>query len=456
MKIVILGAGQVGTSFAEHFAKENNDITVVDHDINQLNPLNEHLDIRTVVGFASHPNILQLAGASEADLLIAVTGQDETNMVACQIAHHVFRVPKKVARVRSIQYSAHTSLFTENKLAIDILISPGNLVKEEIKQSIIHPDTEHVLDFADGALELVTLRTKIGGLLLQKSLSEIPSINPHDPCKVVAIYREREPIDLSGGTYVHPGDEVYFLSKPQGTDANIALFHPVSPKPSRIIIAGGGNIGTSLAASLEKNFHVKIIEHNLSNVEKLSNTLTKAIVLKGSAVDQSLLIHENIMNTDIFCAVTNNDESNIISCLLAKNLGVKKTIALISHEYYYDIVHSHIDVIISPQATTISSILSHIRRGDVAKVHSLKLGDAEAIEIVAHGSKANSFAISKPIAKLKLPKGTRFGAMIRGNEIYMHDDNVEIQEGDHLIFFLQDKTALSKLESLFNPIPIPV
>ena len=456
MNIIILGAGKVGTAFAEHFAKENNNITVVDQNVTHLTPLSEHLDIRTIVGHASYPSILKLAGADEADLLIAVTNSDETNMIACQIAHSIFQTPRKIARVRQVQYSAHKRLFQSSDIPIDILISPGSLVTEEIRQSIIHPDAEHVLEFGNKQLQLVTIKAKIGGLLIQKQIKHLEEFISADSCKIVALYRDKKAINITEKSYIYPGDEIYFLSKNQSTDKSISLFRPLSKKPKRIILVGGGNIGTSLAISLEQEFHVKVIEQNAKVIEHLATTLQKAIVLHGDAVDQSLLTHENVMNTDVFCAVTNSDETNMVACMLAKNLGAVKTIAIINNEVYYEIIGSHVDVIISPQSSTISSLLSYIRRGDVTQVHSLKFGDAEAMEVIAHGSKANSFAIGKPMANLELPGGATLGALIRGDDIYMRQSHIIIQEGDHMIFFLQDKRALPKLESLFNPIPVPV
>lgn len=458
MNIIILGAGKVGTAFAEHFAKENNNVTVVDQDVSQLTTLSEHLDIRTVVGHASYPNVLKLAGADEAELLIAVTSQDETNMVACQIAYSIFNIPRKIARVRQVQYSSQKELFQTSQVPIDVLISPGALVTEEIRQSIIHPDAEHVLDFSNKLLQLVTIKAKIGGELIQKQIKQIKEFVPENSCSVVAIYRDKKPIPIDEKSYIYPGDEIYFLSRIEYTDKSISLFRPLSKKPRRIIIAGGGNIGTSLAMSLEDTLHVKVIEIDKKVVGQLANSLQKAIILHGDAVDSSLLTHENTMNTDVFCAVTNSDEINMVSCMLARSLGAKKTIAIVNNDYYYDVIQSHIDVIISPQSSTISSLLSHIRRGDVAQVHSLKFGDAEVMEVIAHGSKANSFTIGKTIDSLELPQGSYLGAIIRGENIYMHNssENVTIQEGDHLIFFLQDKKVLPKIESLFNPIPIPV
>lgn len=458
MNIIILGAGKVGTAFAEHFARENNNVTVVDKDVAQLTTLNEHLDIRTVVGHASYPNVLRLAGADEADLLIAVTSQDETNMVACQMAYSIFNVPRKIARVRQVQYSSQKELFQSSQVPIDVLISPGALVTEEIRQSIIHPDAEHVLDFSNGLLQLVTIKAKIGGELIQKQIRNIKDFVPQNTCSVVAIYRNKKAIPINEGSYIYPGDEIYFLSQVEFTDKNISLFRPLSKKPKRIIIAGGGNIGTSLAIALEDTLHVKVIESEHKVVGQLANSLQKAIILHGDAVDSSLLTHENTMNTDVFCAVTNSDEINMVSCMLARSLGAKKTIAIINNDYYYNVIQSHIDVIVSPQSSTISSLLSHIRRGDVEQVHSLKFGDAEVMEVIVHGSKANSFAIGKRIDSLELPDGSYLGALIRGHDIYMHNSDAEItiQEADHIILFLQDKKALPKIESLFNPIPIPV
>ncbi len=451
MKILILGAGQVGTSLAENLASEDNDITVVDLDGRKLAILQDRLDIRTVRGRGSHPEILDKAGCDDADMIIAVTNSDETNMIACQVAYTIFHTPMKIARVRSNQYLKHPELFSHEALPVDVLISPEQLVTDYITRLIAYPGALQVLDFAGGKVQLVAVKAFQGGPLLGHELQELRDHMPNVDTRVAAIYRKGRPITPMGDTIIEEHDEVFFIVDRRNTRKVMSELRRVDKPYKRIMIAGGGNIGQRLAHALENRLHVKIIDHNQANARMLSEELEKTIVLLGDVSDEELLIEENIEGTDVFCALTNDDEANIMSALLAKRLGARKVMALINRAAYVDLVESgDIDIAISPQEATIGSLLAHVRRGDVEMVHSLRKGAAEAIEAIAHGDKKTSKVVGRTIEEIPLPPGTTIGAIVRSGEvIIVHHDTV-VESDDHVILFLVDKRHIIDVEHLFQ------
>ncbi len=450
MKIIILGAGQVGGTLAEHLSIDN-DVTVVDINPTRLNDLQERLDIRTVCGPASYPNILLNAGAEDADLLIAVTNSDESNMIACQVAYNLFRTPTKIARVRATQYVAYEALFGNDALAVDMLITPEHLVMQHIKRLIEHPDALQVVNFAQGKVQLVAVKAFYGGPLVGHALGDMKKHMPQVETKVVAIFRRNKPIIPTEETIIEPDDEVFFLATPVNIDAVMSELRQLDQPYKRVIIAGGGNIGAKLAQALENQFHVKIIEQSPTRTQILAAELNKAVVLLGDAADRELLLDENIQETDVFCAVTNHDEANIMSAILAKRLGAHKVMALINRSAYVDVMEGgDIDIAISPQQATIGSLLTHVRRGDVVNVHSLHRGVAEAIEAVAHGDKKSSQVIGRKIKEITLPPGTTIGAIVREDFVIIANDECEIAPEDHVILFVTDKSRIAQVERLFQ------
>lgn len=450
MKIIILGAGQVGGTLAEHLSSEN-DVTVVDNDPEKLSKLQARCDIRTVLGGASYPDILLSAGIEDADLLIAVTNADETNMIACQIAYTLFRTPTKIARVRAAEYANFQELFKPEALPIDMLISPEFLVTEHIKRLIDHPDALQVVNFAHGKVQLAAVRAFYGGPLIGHVLGDLEQHMPNIDTKIVAIYRREQAIIPTKQTIIEPDDEVFFLATPSNIDKVMSELRQLDEPYKRVIIAGGGHIGSKLAESLEHRLNVKLIDHSPIHTELLSSKLTNTVILTGDAADKELLLDENIQNTDVFCAVTNRDEANIMSAILAKRLGAHKVMALINRPAYVDVIEGgDIDIAISPQQITIGSLLTHVRRGDVVNVHSLRRGAAEAIEAVAHGDPNTSNVIGKKIRDINLPLGTTIGAIVRGEQVIISDENCEIHPEDHVILFVIDKKQIKKVERLFQ------
>lgn len=451
MKIIILGAGQVGSTLAEHLANENNDVTMIEKDLQCIHNLEEKFDIRTVCGHASYPNLLLRAGAEEADMLIAVTNSDETNMIACQVAHTLFQVPTKIARIRSLQYLAYENLFDVSAIPIDVLISPEQLVTNHIKRLVEHPNAMQVFDFANKNVRLVAVKAFSDGPLIGHEIKILEEHLPDVDVKVIAIFRDHQAIIPTEKTVIQENDEVFFLAATHNIRKVMSQLRSLDLPNNRIIIAGGGNIGTRLAIALEKEFYVKVIDHNADKIEFLAVQLKKGIALHGDACDKDLLYNENIENTDVFCAVTNNDEVNIMSSMLAKHLGAGKVLTLINKIPYIDVVQdSKIDVVISPQQITVGSLLTYIRRGDVLKVHSLRRGAAEAIEAKVHGDKSTSKVVGKKISEISLPDGATIGAIVRKDEVIINKNDTIIQPGDHVIIFLTDKKRLSYVEKLFH------
>ncbi len=436
---------------ADNLASEANDITIVDLDPDRLRSLQDHLDIRTVVGHASHPDVLQKAGAEDADLVLAVTNSDETNMIACQVAYTLFHTPTKIARVRSVEYLNHPELFCQEALPVDVLISPEQLVTDSIQRLIETPGALQVLDFADGRVRLVAVKAYYGGPLVGHALRELPQRMPGIDTRVAAIFRHGRPIVPEGDTVIEADDEVFFIAASEHIHDVMGELRKLDRPVRRVILAGGGNIGRRLASGLESKYSVKLIERNMDSARALSETLDKTIVLQGDAADEDLLREENIDTTDVFCAVTNDDQINILSAMLAKRMGARKVMALINRSAYVDLVQSGIiDIAISPQQTTISSLLAHVRRADVVVAHSLRRGAAEAIEAVAHGDSTTSKVVGRAVEQIKLPPGTTIDAIVRGDEVIIAHHDTRIEAGDHVILFLIDKKHVTDVEKIFQ------
>ncbi|MBB3061510.1 Trk system potassium transporter TrkA [Microbulbifer rhizosphaerae] len=455
MKIVILGAGQVGGSLAESLASERNDIVLVDTGEKALRELRDRLDIAVVQGHAAHPDILLNAGIEDADILVAVTNNDETNMAACQVAHSLFRVPTKIARVRAASYLKYPQLFDPQSIPIDVLISPEQLVSEYISRLIEHPGALQVLDFADGRVQLVAVRAVQGGPLVGHQLRYLREHMPRVDTRVAAVYRRNNPIIPQGDTVIEAGDEVFFIAARADIRAVMSELRRLEQGYKRITIAGGGNIGLRLAHKLENRYSVKIIEQEHARCVALSEELSNSIVLHGGASDQDLLLEESIDDTDVFLALTNDDEANIMSSLLAKRLGARKVMTLINNPAYVDLVQGgDIDIAISPQQTTIGTLLTYVRRGDMVNVHSLRRGAAEAIEVIAHGDSRTSKVVGKRIEDIDLPEGAAIGAIVRetesGSEVLIAHDDVVVHTDDHVIVFLVNRRHTRHVEQLFQ------
>jgi trk system potassium uptake protein TrkA len=452
MNILILGAGQVGSSAAYHLSREEaNEVTVIDTRADVLRELQDRLDIRTVVGHAAHPDVLDRAGANDVDIIVALTDTDETNMIACQVAYTLYHTPTKIARIRSADYMRAKKLFAQDAIPVDVRISPEQLVCEYIEQLILYPGTMQVLEFAGGRVRLVGARADRDGLLVGKEISALKEHIPNTEARIAAIYRNGKTLQLDGNTVIEESDEIFFIAARQDIRVFMSEMRKLEDPVRRVVIAGGGNIGVRLALALEHTNQVKIIERDPRRARVISEQLNKAIVLVGDAADEELLVEENIDNVDVFCALTNSEEANILSAMLAKRLGAKKVMALINRPSYAELVESgSIDIAISPQQITIGSLLAHVRRGDVVKVHSLRRGAAEAIEAVAHGSRNESRVVGRKIEDVQLPRGTNIVALVRGEQVIIAHHDTVVETDDHVILFMTDRRKIEHLENLFS------
>ena len=457
MKIIIIGAGQVGSTLAENLAREYHDITLIDLDETRLQFIQDHHDIRTVTGTGCHPDILLAAGIEDADMLVSVTNSDEINIVACQVAHSIFDTPKKIARIRARNYfnkDYKDLLFSDSNMPVDVLIAPEQAVTDYVRKLVEQPGALQVLDFADGVIRMIGMRATKNSPLVDQKLKTLKEHVPKADARVAAIYRRNKAIVPSGETIIEDGDEVFFIAAKKNIKKVMSELRKAERPYKRIIIAGGGNIGYRLAVALESSLNIKIIEVNLERATFLSEQLNHTVVLSGSASDQELLLDENIDKTDVFIALTNDDEVNIMASLLAKRLGAKKVMTLITNPVYANLMQGgEIDVAISPQLATTSSVLAHVRRGDTGVVHSLRRGAAEALEFIVHGDVNNSKVVGKEIGNLVMPVGTTVAALVRDSEVIIAHHDVIIKNNDHVIVVVINKNKTKAVEKLFAAEP---
>lgn len=447
MKILILGAGQVGGTLAEHLASEENDITVIDTDVSRLRDLHNRCEIRIMNGHASHPAVLAEAGCDSADMLVAVTNDDELNMVACQVAHSLFNTPTKIARVRSSAYLTRRELFNPAAIPVDVLISPEQVVTTQIRRLIEYPGALQVLDFAEGMVQLVAMKVYADGPLVGRELKSLHE-NPEKPNSwVSAIYRDNRPFIPNGRTVLKPFDEVFFFAARRDIRTIMARMRRGDRTVRQVMIAGGGRIGEKLAQALEPSHRVKLIERDLERCHELAEHFDDTVILHGSATSKRLLTDENIDECDIYCALTNDDEVNVMSSMLAKRLGARKVLALINNTAYVDLVQgAEIDIAISPEQATISSLLAYLRQGEVVNVQALRRGAAEAIELAIHGDSGHSRVVGRTISELKLPEGATIGTVVRGDEVLFGKGSLRIEDGDHIILLVTNKRQLREVE----------
>jgi trk system potassium uptake protein TrkA len=451
MKIIILGAGQVGTSVAETLAKEENDIIVVDDDAKKLSELKARLDISTLHGNAALPSILEQAGAEDADMLLSLTSSDETNMIACQVAYTLFHTPYKICRIQDVDYLSRSELFDRKAIPIDEIINPFQEVTNYISRLIDYPGALQVMNFAGGKVQLVAVRAFYGGPLVGHEIQTLRSHLPSVDTRVAAIYRDNRPFTPEASTIIEADDEVFFVAAQKDIPLVMSELRKTEKPYRRVMIAGGGNIGANLAKTLENKYQVKILEHSPERCKVLAEKLNNTLILNSDASDKELLLDENIDHTDVFCALTNNDEINVMSSLLAKKLGARKVMTLINNPAYVDLIQGgDIDIAISPQRITISCLLRHIRRGDIVNVHSLRHGAAEAIEIIARGDDKSSKVVGRALDEIPLPEGTVIGALVRDQEVLIAHHDVVIQTDDHVILFVPDMKNVREVEKLFQ------
>lgn len=461
MNIIIVSAGRVGESVAESLVSEENDITVIDGDPHKLRALQDRLDLRGLAGNAIEPAVLEAAGARDADMLIACAPLEETNLVVCKIAHRRFGIPTTIARMRSPEFVAGSDLLGKDGFAVDHVICPEESVTRYIGKLIDYPEALQVLEFAEGRASLIAVRAVSGGPMLQRRIAELPQLVPDVGMRFVAIYRQDEQgndvqVICDGATRIEPGDEVFVLADTADIRRVLDALRQRDEPVKRVIIAGGGRVGLRLAQQIAERTQLKLIEPNVQRCELLTTQLpSDVLVLNGDATDEKLLEEENVHDCDFFLALTSDDEDNIMSCLLAKRMGARRVLALINRRAYADLVQgTQIDIALSPSQTVIGELLTHVRRGDVEAVYSLRHGAAEALEAVARGDRKSSKVVGRRIDEIRLPEGAQIGAIVRGQAldarvVIPHHDTV-IETDDHVIVFVPRKRMVREIEKLFQ------
>lgn len=452
MKVIVCGAGQVGFNIAHYLASENNDVTVIDQRPELIRKITDTLDVQAILGYASHPSVLEQAGAADADMIIAVTHADEVNMVACQVAHSLFDVPTKIARVRSQSYlePMWATLFSREHMPIDVIISPEIEVARAITRRLQVPGALDVIPLANDKVRLIGVRCDLQTPLINTPLRQLTVLFPDLNIVVIGIVRNGRPIVPNAEDQMLEGDEVYFVVDTQHVGRALAAFGREDQEARRIVIFGGGNIGLFLAQQIEAEHpaaSVKIIESNKERAEYVAKTLHRTVVLNGDVLDPDILAEASVSAAETVVAVTNDDETNILSSLLAKRFGTRRAMTLINKTTYNGLVGPlGIDVVISPRAITVSNILQHVRRGRIHGVHSLHEGFGELIEADALET---SSLVGKPLREVKLPNGVLLGAVVRDGTVISPRGNTVVQAGDRVVLFATAE-AVKKVEKMFS------
>lgn len=450
MNILVLGAGEVGFYIAERLAAEGNNVSVVDNDAERLQRVADTMDVKTVLGHASHPSVLERAGAADAELLIAATTNDETNMLACQVAHSLFKVTTKMARVREPDYVTHTGLFGRDELPIDLIISPeGEAAKAVVKRFQVSSAVD-AQEFTDGRVQLLGLRVPPKGILAGLALNELDEVVGHLRIKIVAHEHNRRWRVPDSKTVLLAGDSVYIALAREQVSELLSLIglETTEFKGRSAMLIGGGNVGYLVAKELEKmSVSLKVVEHNRARAEWLADHLNDATVIHGDALDRDLLEEESVSEMDDFLALTNDDEVNILGSLIAKKYDVPHIVTLVNRKIYLDLVRQiGLNVTVSPRFTTASSILRHVRKGRILGMSSLGDGSLEVLEAVALET---SSILDTPLRSLKLPANTVIAAIVRKDHVIIPNGNTIIRADDHVMLVTQGN-ELKAVEKMFE------
>jgi trk system potassium uptake protein len=438
MKVIVCGAGQVGSSIARQLAMENNDVTIVDQSSKLVSQITDAIDVQGVVGHASRPDVLENAGAEDADMIIAVTYADEVNMVACQVAHSLFDVPTKIARVRHQSYlmPIWANLFSRDHMPIDVIISPEIEVAHAVTRRLQVPGAFEMIPMVDDKVRLLGVRCGEDCPLVHTPLRQLTQLFPDLNIVIVGLMRENVPIVPTGDDQMLPGDEVFFVVDTEHLPRAMTAFGHEESEARRLLIFGAGNIGLFLAQQLEREFpwvRVKMIENDLSRAEAVAGQLEKTVVLHGDVLDPEILEEANAGAAETVVSVTNDDETNILASLLAKRHGAKRAITLVNKTSYEPLVAPlGIDVVVSPRNITVSTILQQVRRGRIHSVHTLREGFGELIEAEALET---SPLVNTPLKDVNLPAGVLLGAIVRDSEIITPRGNTVVQVGDRVVLF---------------------
>ncbi|MFP3943881.1 MAG: Trk system potassium transporter TrkA [Alphaproteobacteria bacterium] len=452
MRVIICGAGQVGTGIARQLAAENNDVTVIDRSADLIQSIQETLDVRGIVGHGSHPNVLDRAGAGQSDMLIAVTFADEINMIACQVAHSLFSVPLKVARVRAQPYlrPEWQDLFSRENMPIDVIISPELEVGKSVLRRLEVPGAFETIEFADGRIQFIGVRIEKDSPVINTQLKQLSELFPGVKSTVVAIWRRNHLFVPSSSDQVMAEDDLYFIADRNHVARTLDIFGHQEQEARRVLIVGAGNIGVYTARELEKrhaSVKTRVIEYNKAKAEAAADQLERTVVLHGSGLDQALLREAGVQETETVISLTNNDEVNVLASVIAKTLGARKTIALINNQEYGRLLEPlGVDAFIDPKTTTVSTILRHVRRGRIKGLYSIRGGQGEVIDAVALET---SPLVGKPLRSANLPDGVIVGAILRGRTVITPRGDDQINAGDRVILFAQHD-VVRKVEQMFR------
>ena len=451
MKVLVCGAGQVGSSIARHLAGEGNDVTVIDNQPDVIRKVADSIEVTTVIGNAAHPDVLNRAGARDADMLVAVTHFDEVNMVACQVAHSLFETPEKIARIRAQTYldPAWADLYRREHLPIDLVISPEIEVARAIARRLQVPGAFDMITFGNGRLRVVGVRCDEGCPVINTPLRQLTEIFPSLNIVVLGIVRNDRIIVPRGDDQMLPGDDVYFVTETGHLERSMATFGHEEREARRMVIVGGGNVGLFLAEDLEQThggLNLKVIELDPERARFVAEHLDRTVVINGDALEKEILEEAGIAECEVMIAVSNDDEVNILTSLLGKRAGCQRAIALINSASYSSLVGPlGIDAAVSPREITVSTILQRIRRGRIHAVHSVRDGMAEIVEAEALET---SSLVGSPLREVKLPAGILIGALVRGEEVIIPRGDTVIRPHDRVVTFVA-QAAIKRLEQLF-------
>jgi trk system potassium uptake protein TrkA len=451
MRVIVCGAGRVGVGIARRLSRENNEVTVVDQSKELIRAVAERLDVRGVVGNGAYPETLEEAGAREADMIIAVTFSDEVNMVACQIAHSLFKVPTKIARIRAQGYldPRYSDIFSRNHLPIDVIISPEREVSEAIIQRMSTPGAFEIKTFVDGRVWAVGVKLRDDCPIVNTPLRQVAELFPDLKITIVAVKRGDNIWRAHSGDMLEPGDQVYFVADRTDVTRALEIMGEAARQARRVIIVGGGNIGLFVAKGLEKMgaMKIRLIERDRKRAELIAEELERTIVLQGDGLDRAVLREAGVADAETVVAVTDNDQVNILASVVAKREGARRSMALVNDQDYGPIAEAvGVDRYVDPRATTISTILQHIRRGRIKGVYSLSDGAAELIDAVALET---SPLVNKPLRDAELPEGVMIGAVFRDNEVQMPTGDTVINAGDRIVL-MSMRENVKDVEQMFR------
>ena len=447
MKIIIVGAGQVGSSLSINLVKEGNDVTLIDKSADLLENIAEKVDLQTIHGNGAHPRILEAAGANKADMIVAVSKSDETNMIACQVAYTVFGVEKKIARIRDLEYLNYENLFADESTPIDFTISPDLIASSYIKKLIKYQGTRQVFNFSNDNDCFINIVFK------EKNNEENSIMYFQESCekfnaKICAFIRKDKLYSIEDGDIIENNDELLLICKEENIEDVMKLFGR-NKNNKRIMIAGGGNIGRHLSENISEDYQVKVIESNEERAEFLSEIIDDVTIINADSSNEDILLEENIEHMDVFCALTNDDEANILSAMLAKKLGSKTVISIINKISYSDLVENQeIDITVSPEDLTMGALLTHIRKGSIVKAHSLMRGNLELLELEL-GDKEDSKIIGKNIEQINISENVIICCIIRDENFIFDISNLLLEKNDRLVC-LVNKKDVKQIEELFE------